>query len=88
MTLSRFASLALCVVLLAAAGGASAQQTKSDKPVDLKPLVPPVFPLPPASQLNPGPVGGTETPYTTAPLQSPNSQTAPNPGIRLSIPSR
>ena len=79
---------ALCIALLCVPGGASAQDNKSDKPVDLKPLVPPVFPIPPNSQLTPGSVGGTQTPYTTAPLQgsgSPSTQSAP--GIRLTIPS-
>ena len=57
--------------------------------MDLKPLVPPLVPLPPNSRLNPGTVGGTQTPYTTAPLKSPNlAPTEPAPGIRLTIPSR
>jgi hypothetical protein len=83
----RHALLAFCI-LLGVPGGASAQDNR-DKPVDLKPLVPPVFPLPPNSQLNPGSVGGTQTPYTTAPLQNsgtPTTQSAP--GLRLTIPSR
>ena len=91
MKISKPALLVLCI-LLGALGGASAQDNKWDKPLDLKPLVPPVFPLPPSSQLNPGTVGGAQSPYTTAPLQ--NQQTPgqtssqPAPGIRLSIPSR
>jgi hypothetical protein len=89
MNLSRPALLAFCILLPCAPGGAFAQANQWDKPVDLKRLVPPVVPLPPSSQLNPGTVGGTQTPYTTAPLQSPNlSSTDPAPGIRLTIPSR
>lgn len=77
------------IVLLGlfAAGSAVAQEDKWLK--DLKPLVPPVVPLPPNSQVNPGPVGGTQTPYTTAPLQSPTQSPSPAaPGLKLSIPSR
>ncbi len=91
MNLRRQALLAIFVLLLDAnaLGGASAQADKADKPIDLKPLIPPVFsPLPPNSQLNSGTVGGTTTPYTTAPLQDARSPTQPAPGIRLSIPSR
>jgi hypothetical protein len=90
MSLSKATRHALCVALFGtfALGGASAQD-KPDKPIDLKPLIPPVFsPLPPNSQLNPGTVGGTTTPYTTAPLQNPTTQSQPVPGIRLTIPAR
>jgi hypothetical protein len=77
----------LCISPLCAGGGAFAQADKWDKPVDLKPLLPPVFPLPPASKLNPGSVGGSQTPYTTAPLQNPDVPTTQSaPGFRLSIP--
>jgi hypothetical protein len=90
MKLLGTALLAFCVVLPWASGDARAQGTQyGDKPVDLKPLVPPVVPLPSGSRLNLGTVGGT-TPNTTAPLQSPNF--SPNdqaaPGLRLTLPSR
>jgi hypothetical protein len=89
MKLPRFALLAFCIMLPCAPGSALAQANQWDKPVDLKPLVPPVVPLPPNARINPGSVGGTQTPYTTAPLQSPNlSPTDPAPGIRLTIPAR
>jgi hypothetical protein len=89
MNLPRYALLAICIVLPCVPSGAFAQANQWDKPVDLKPLVPPLVPLPPNSRLNPGTVGGTQTPYTTAPLQSPNlAPTEPAPGIRLTIPSR
>jgi hypothetical protein len=85
----RFALLALCILLPCAPQGALAQANQWDKPVDLKPLVPPVVPLPPNSRLNPATVGGYQSPYTTAPLQNPNlSPSDPAPGIRLTIPAR
>jgi hypothetical protein len=89
MNLPRHALLAICIMLPCAPGGALAQANQWDKPVDLKQLVPPIVPLPPSSRLNPGSVGGNQTPYTTAPLQSPNlSPTEPAPGFRLTIPAR
>ena len=92
MSLLRYSLLALCIVLFGAIapGGANAQADRWDTPIDLKTLIPPVLPpLPPNSQLNPGTVGGTKDPYTTAPLQNPTqSPTQPAPGIRFSIPSR
>ena len=89
MNLSKPTLLVLGAVLLCAPGGALAQQDKWDKPVDLKPLIPPVIPLPPNSRLNPGTVGGSQTPYTSGPLQNPNlSSDQPAPGIKLTIPSR
>jgi hypothetical protein len=88
MNLTRYALLALCIVACAPRG-ALAQANQWDKPVDLKPLIPPVVPLPRNSRLNPGTVGGYQTPYTTAPLQNPNiAPTEPAPGLRLTIPSR
>ena len=89
MNLPRYALLVLCVMPLCTPLGAFAQQNQWDKPLDFKPLIPPLVPLPPNSRLNPGTVGGTTTPYTTAPLQNPNlSPSEPSPGIRLTIPSR
>jgi hypothetical protein len=78
-------SLVFGAMLLAS--GASAQQT--DKPFDFKPLIPPVFPVPPNSSVTSGAVGGSQNPYTTAPLQSPSQGTSqPAPGMRLTIPTR
>ena len=90
MSLLRVSLLALGMVLFGAiAPGGAYAQDKFDKPVDLKPLIPPVFQLPPNSQLNPGSVGGTTTPYSTAAPQNPSqSSSQPAPGIKLSIPSR
>ena len=84
-TTGRYALLALCIILFT--GGAQAQQT--DKPFDFKPLMPPIVPVPPNSQVTSGAVGGTQNPYTTAPLQSPTqSPTQSAPGMRLTIPTR
>jgi hypothetical protein len=100
MRYPKFVQFALCVALLGAvfslsvvfSANAQAQEDRWRK--DLKPLIPPVVPLPPNSQLNPGTVGGANNPYTTAPLQTPGTQvptqsaTQPAPGLRLTIPSR
>ena len=100
MSRPRSVQCALCVALLGVAllgvtllgvtCGAHAQAPEERWRQDLKPLVPPVVPLPPNSQLNPGSVGGANNPYTTAPLQTPTTQapTQPAPGLRLTIPSR
>ena len=100
MRCPKFVQFALCIALLDAvvslgavfSANAQAQEREKDSRwrQDLKPLIPPVVPLPPNSQLNPGTVGGTSNPYTTAPLQTPSTQapTQPAPGLRLTIPSR
>jgi hypothetical protein len=91
MGVSKIALLALC----AAAGWPAATacaQLESNEKYDLKPLVPPVFNLPSNSQMKSGTVGGSQTPYTTAPLSplrdTTRTQTQPAPGFRLTIPSR
>ena len=88
MTLLKISLLALSIAVLGAVvPSATAQQT--DKPFDFKPLLPPVFPVPPNSAVTSGSVGGTQNPYTTAPLQSPTqAPTQSAPGMRLTIPTR
>jgi hypothetical protein len=87
MSVLRPILLVIGVALLCA--NSAAAQDKGDKKYDLKPLLPSVVPLPPSSRLDSGTVGGTQTPYTTAPLQNPNlSSPPPAPGLKLSIPSR
>ena len=87
--MNRSGSALAFAILLGLSTGASAQVDKYEKPVDLKPLILPAFPLPPSSQINPGSVGGPQAPYTTAPLQNPSgSGTQSAPGFRLTIPSR
>lgn len=81
--------LVLSLVIPGAIAPASVSAQQTDKPFDFKPLIPPVVPVPPNSAVTSGAVGGTQTPYTTAPLQSPTqgpSQSAP--GMRLTFPSR
>ena len=89
MNLPRNALLALSMMLTCAAGGASAQDNNNNNSKwDLKPLIPPVFPVPPSSKLHAATVGTPQTPYTTAPLQSPSSSSQSTPGLKLSIPTR
>ncbi len=90
MRLSNASLLALGLVLAGAIAPAAAQTPDEKWRQDLRPLVPPVVPLPPNSKLNPGTVGGASNPYTTAPLQGPTIQppTQPAPGLRLTIPTR
>ncbi|HEY2230181.1 MAG TPA: hypothetical protein VGI22_21070 [Xanthobacteraceae bacterium] len=87
MNLSRSTLLALGFAMLCTSG-AAAQDDKWDKKYDLKPLLPSVVPLPPSSRLDSGTVGGTQTPYTSAPLQNPGASSPPAPGLKLSIPAR
>jgi hypothetical protein len=87
MGLPRFLLFALCLVLAGVinTGSTYAQQ---DKPIDLKPLIPPVLPpLPPNSHVTSGAVTSTPIPGTanTPPSQAP-TQSAP--GFRFSIPVR
>ncbi|MCC6890782.1 MAG: hypothetical protein IT536_19830 [Hyphomicrobiales bacterium] len=81
----------LAALLLLAAlvpQGAAAQQA-TDKPIDFKPLLPPIMPVPPNTAVTSGSVGGRQDPYTTAPLQNPvQAPTQTAPGLRLTIPAR
>ena len=89
MSLPKISLLALSVVVLGAITLTSAHSQQTDKPFDFKPLIPPVVPVPPNSQVTSGSVGGTQNPYTTAPLQSPTqAPTQSSPGMRLTIPTR
>ena len=87
MGLSRFLLVAICLVLAGAIGVGSAY-AQQDKPIDFKPLIPPVLPpLPPNSQVTSGAVTSTPVPGTavTPPSQAP-TQSAP--GLRFTIPAR
>ena len=90
MSLPKHALLALCIMPLCAPPGASAQEDKAYKPLNLKPLmvpVPPIVPVPRDFQLNTGTAGTTQT--YTAPLQNPNlPATQSGPGIKFSLPTR
>jgi hypothetical protein len=88
MNLPKQVLFALCILPFAAPT-AFAQSNQYDKPVDLKGLVTPVVPLPPTAKINPGTVGGDQTPYPTAPLQKPDfGNSDPAPGFKLTIPTR
>jgi hypothetical protein len=89
MKLSSVWMFALAIIVaIGITANASAQQT-TDKPFDFKPLLPPLVPVPPNSAVTSGAVGGTQNPYTTAPLQSPTQgKTQSAPGMRLTIPTR
>jgi hypothetical protein len=85
-TMGRHSLLALCIVMLAACISVGAR-AQTDKPIDFKPLVPPIIPMLPNSQMQSGSVGGTQDPYTTAPLRSPpQAPVQQAPGMRLTIP--
>ena len=81
--------LVLSLVVFGATAPVSVSAQQTDKPFDFKPLLPPVVPVPPNSAVTSGAVGGTQNPYTTAPLQSPTqAPTQAAPGMRLTFPSR
>jgi hypothetical protein len=89
MGLSRISLLVLSIVVLGTTVPASVHAQQTDKPFDFKPLLPPIVPIPPNSAVTSGSVGGTQNPYTTAPLQSPTqAPTQSAPGMRLTIPTR
>ena len=76
-------------IALVAAGIPGSAPAQTDKPFDFRPLLPPIVPVPPNSQVQSGAVGGRQDPYTTAPLQNPTqAPTQSSPGLRLTIPSR
>lgn len=81
--------LVLSVAILGAIAPTNVSAQQADKPFDFKPLLPPIVPVPPNSAVTSGSVGGTQNPYTTAPLQSPTqAPTQAAPGMRLTFPSR
>jgi hypothetical protein len=89
MRLLKVSLLALSIAAFGAAVPTAVPAQQTDKPFDFKPLLPPVFPVPPNSAVTSGSVGGTQNPYTTAPLQSPTqAPTQSAPGMRLTIPTR
>jgi hypothetical protein len=88
-SLPKISLLALSVIALGVISLTSSRAQQPDKPFDFKPLLPPVAPLPKNSAVTSGSVGGNQTPYTTAPLQSPTqAPSQSSPGMRFSIPTR
>ena len=89
MSRSTITLLVLGIGVLGVLAPTSTPAQQTDKPFDFKPLIPPVVPVPPNSSVTSGSVGGTQNPYTTAPLQSPTqAPSQPAPGMRLTIPTR
>ena len=81
----------LALLMLGAASPALAPANKSDyRPIDLKPLLPPILPpLPSNSALAPGAVGtGAQSPHSSSLYDSPSTTAQPAPGLRFSIPTR
>jgi len=95
MNLPGHSLLVLCAVVLGAmaAQEAAAQAAAEDQwnKIDLKPLIPPIVPLPPLppnSQLAPGGLGGTASPFSSAPPTISSQAPSSGAGITLTIPSR
>jgi hypothetical protein len=87
---AQYSLLAFCIALFVTFtfGSADAQQKKSNS-VDVKQKPPSTAKVPRKRKVTPGTVGGTENPYTTAPLFNstpPLSEGAP--GFRLTFPRR
>jgi hypothetical protein len=87
----KLAKLSLLALALALAGAFVPQYTRAEeaKPFDFKPLVPPVFPVPPNSSITSGSVGGSTVPGSnTPPVSNTQTNTPPAPGMRLTITPR
>jgi hypothetical protein len=86
-----YSLLALCVVFGALApGGAYAQaddKATSWKEFDVKPFIPPLLPLPPNAQVNPGTIDQTPWFGDRAPINNPQAP-PPASGLRITIPTR
>jgi hypothetical protein len=72
------------VVGLSGLATAHAQQTPENK-YDLKPLVPPMFTLPPNAQVKPG---GVNPDANNPPPPVRSFEPPPTPGIKFSLPTR
>jgi hypothetical protein len=82
----------MCVVLSGAAApsGAQAQaqrQGNQDSQWNIQPFIPPVLPLPPNAQWQPG-TSTYQSPNVGDPPQLNNSQSLPPSGLRITIPNR
>ena len=92
MHLSRHSLLALIVVLLAvpALGGAFAQTSNERQEYDWKPFLPPLVPIPPNAQVNPGSLTAATAPRSSAAPQFDNSpiERPRAPGLTITVPTR
>jgi hypothetical protein len=90
----RLLVLSFAAISIAGASGAAAQSGKPrsdtsqwDQKYDLKPLVPPVLPLPPNALVTPGstiaPAASDRAPLATSPSSEPAA-----PGLKITIPTR
>jgi hypothetical protein len=89
VSLSRYSLVALCIVLLGAMapGGVAAEDNQWNK-IDLKPLIPPIVPLPPNAQVAPGSIDLTPTPgRPTGSFDNPQTPATAG-GVRITIPTR
>jgi len=89
MNLSRPSLLALSVVLSSAlASSCACAQTNNDQQYELKPFLPPLLPLPPNAQVNPGsltivPESGRPAPLiNSSPTEPPRA-----PGLTITVPT-
>ena len=89
MNLLRLSLLALCVALASAFAPCGAfAQSNNNRDYELKPFLPPVLPLPPNAQLNPGSLIVAPTSGGPAPLinSSPQEPTRA-PGLTITVPT-
>ena len=89
---SRHSLLALCILSGAIASGGAFAQADGDKATawkdfDVKPFLPPVLPLPPNAQVNPGTIDQTPWFGDRAPINNPQAS-RPASGLRITIPTR
>ena len=89
MRFSRPALFALASVLSAAVLSPAAimvdrAEAQENKPFDLKPLIPPVFPLPPSTEVTSGTLSGApQTGPSNPPVSTTQTLNPPAPGLRL-----
>lgn len=87
MALLRRALLALGLISAGALASGAYAQTTQDKPFDAKPFLPPMLPLPPNAQVNPGSIDLTPSPSNPASITNPQTP-SPAGGLRITIPTR
>ena len=86
-----FSKHALVLLCLGAVGGfvcaPALAQTTQDKPFDAKPFLPPLLPLPPNAQVNPGSIDLMPSPSNPASITNPQTP-SPAGGLRITVPMR